>query len=323
MTALSLTSSPKFTNCKTIFDPHNNARRVLDVIELIASSETISLSGIIIGNYGYGKTHLLFYLYNKVYEIYDQPFVIYSNSPKNGILDLYLLLVNNTISIGNKIIDYLDEPLKTAYKALLSEDNKDKLYINQWIRGESIPLRIRQKYGLGKTIGYNKALEYSIQILHALYKTGFNPILILLDEVEDILLYNTIKKIRYLSHLRTLIDYMPPHTLLLLSSTPAGFTEIINNYPALSRRLSAFTIYLKPFTENETRGFIEYYLTHANMKLDCLLDDEVVKIIHEYSEGNPGEIVRILNIIYLYLSKRKEKNIVDAEAIKEVLSEYV
>jgi hypothetical protein len=125
-----------------------------------------------------------------------------------------------------------------------------------------------------------------------------------------------VKKLQYLSLLRNLIDNLPGKTLLLAASTPAGWDEVVNTYPALARRLSSFVIYLKPFTYEESLEFVGKLVKWRGLDMD--ISENVVKVIHDYTEGNPGEIVRAISLIYTSLGGK-----VNVDGVKEVLSRHV
>jgi hypothetical protein len=48
------------------------------------------------------------------------------------------------------------------------------------------------------------------------------------------------------------------------------------------------------------------------------ISENVVKVIHDYTEGNPGEIVRAISLIYTSLGGK-----VNVDGVKEVLSRHV
>lgn len=299
-----------------VYDPHDDVAELMNVIKRVA--EGASGAGIIIGGYGFGKTHVMLHLAKQVRNNYDSSIIIYINTPGSSFMNLYRAFINSIIEkkeLLTKLVGKINNPLKEAI-SLIVNNGDDAEYARQWLLGEQTPQNFRLRHGLGSRVNEELALRVMIELSRMIVSVGYGPILILIDELEDIITIGQMRKLQYLSLLRNLIDNLPSRSFLLASSTPAGWDEIVNTYPALARRLSTIVIYLRPFTYEETQVFINQLMKWRD--LNMRLGDDVVKVIHEYTEGNPGEIVRALSLIYASLGENA-----DANRVKELLSRHV
>ena len=308
---------PSLEEAEFVFDPHGVAEELVRYIDLVARGP--SGAGVIIGNYGFGKTHLMLYLINATRKKFPNTLAIYVNSPGQSILNIYrafmLAILSKELIKG--MSDGLDQPFNDLLSLIAKGDDEAK-YAKQWLLGDPVPQGFRTKYGLPSSrITEELAIKLMIDILNLLVRQDIAPILIMLDELEDILTIGPTKRLQYLNQLRLFIDSLSSKTLFLTSSTPAGWDGVVNIYPALARRLSSFTVYLRPLNVDETGKFIAELIKWRGIKLN--LNDEAVKVIHEFTEGNPGEIVKVLHLILLELNEKK----LDADKVKELLSRHV
>ena len=299
-----------------VYDPHDDVAELMNVIKRVA--EGASGAGIIIGGYGFGKTHVMLHLAKQVRNNYDNSIIIYINTPGSSFMNLYRAFINSIIEkkeLLTKLVGKINNPLKEAI-SLIVNNGDDAEYARQWLLGEQTPQNFRLKHGLGSRVNDELALRFMMNLGDAVVKAGYGPILILIDELEDVVTIGQVKRLQYLSLLRNLIDNLPGKTLLLAASTPAGWDEVVNTYPALARRLSSFVIYLKPFTYEESLEFVGKLVKWRGLDMD--ISENVVKVIHDYTEGNPGEIVRAISLIYTSLGGK-----VNVDGVKEVLSRHV
>ena len=310
-------------NVTKVYDPHGTIRELLDYIDCAMRNDAIFV-GSIVGNYGFGKTHILLYVKNYIESHYKKAFTVYVPSPGMSFKDLYKIIMNKVLSIIEsqpKIANQSGSTLGIALKVIVS--NSDSSYfIRQWILGESVPLKYRQKYGLGSNLNDEKSLNLLLEALRLMRDAGFSPIAILIDEVENIATYASVKKLRYLNYLREMLDLLVPQSVLLVASTPAGWNEIINTHPALARRLSSYVLYLKPFNKEQVREFLKFYIGKDSIDSEWLLSDPIVDAIYEYSNGNPGEVLKFAYLLYMYAKTNNEREL-DSEIAKEVISKYV
>ena len=309
---------PSIEDAEFIFDPHGVVEELVKYMNLVATGP--SGAGVIIGNYGFGKTHVMFHLMSIMRRKFSNSLAIYVNSPGQSILTIYRVFMSRVIDDGliNKIANDLSQPLGELTSLIMNGGDEAK-YARQWLLGDPAPQGFKAKYGLPSTrISDELAVRFMVDVINALVRQNIGPVLIMLDELEDVITIGLTRRLQYLSQLRIFIDNLPSKTLFIASSTPAGWDGIVNTYPALARRLSSFTIYLRPFSIDETGRFIDELLRFRGIKLS--LSGEVVKVIYEFTEGNPGEVVKALNLILMELG---DKDSIDVSRVKELLSKHV
>ncbi len=277
-------------------------------------------AGVIIGNYGFGKTHVMLHLINITKKRFSNSVTVYVNTPGQSIMNIYRVFMVRALNEGliNKVTDKLNAPLKDL--ALLLKENSDEAkYARHWLLGDPVPQNFRAKYGLSSLrVSDELAIKFMIDVVNALVNLNYGPILIMLDELEDVITIGPAKRLQYLSQLRIFIDNLPSKTLFMASSTPAGWDEVVNAYPALARRLSSFIIYLRPLSVNETKQFLGEIAKWRGIKLP--LSDELVNVIHEFTEGNPGEVIKAFNLVLIEFSNEET---IDIARVKELLSRHV
>lgn len=307
---------PSDEDTKLLYDSHGNVTELLRYVETVAKGP--SGAGVIIGNYGFGKTHTMLHVASQVKANFKDSLVTYVNTPGSSFMNLYRAFINLMLrdsELLSKVTTYLEYPLRETLTLILS-GGEDGGYARQWLMGEPAPQNFRLKHELGSRVNDELALRFMVNLGDVAVKAGYSPILILIDELEDMVTIGQVKRLQYLSLLRNLIDNLPGKTLLLAASTPAGWDEVVNTYPALARRLSSFVIYLKPFTYEESLEFVGRLVKWRGLDMD--ISENVVKVIHDYTEGNPGEIVRAISLIYTSLGGK-----VNVDGVKEVLSRHV
>ncbi len=311
-------------NVSSIYDPKGVINEMIDHIREVLSKNQIFV-GVIVGNYGFGKTHILLYIREKI-NLTTNSFAVYIPSPGMSIKTFYSYIAREIIKLvkeNRSIIEYLNEPIASVIEVIArSGEDEQSYYFKQWFIGESVPIKYRQKYGLGGNINEERALEIMTMLLNSIHQAGISPIVILVDEIENLIMCTNVKRLRYLNYLRILIDSLPVKTVFIVASTPAGWNEIINTHPALARRLSSYILYLKPFNEDDVKGLLEFYMNKSNTRIEWLLRNEVIDLIYEYSDGNPGEVLKLASILCIYANAKGLKEL-DIELVKEVLSQYV
>ena len=309
---------PSIEDAEFIFDPHGVVEELVKYVNLVAAGP--SGAGVIIGNYGFGKTHVMLHLMSITRRRFSNSLAVYVNSPGQSILSIYRTFMSRVIEDGliNRVANELNQPLSELVSLMMNGGDEAR-YARQWLLGDPAPQGFRAKYGLPSTrVSDELTIRFMIDVINALVRQGIGPVLIMLDELEDVITIGQTRRLQYLSQLRIFVDNLPSRTLFIASSTPAGWDEVVNTYPALARRLSSFTVYLRPFSIDETGRFIGELLRFRGIKL--LLSDEVVRVIHEFTEGNPGEVVKALNLILMEFGG---KDSIDVGRVKELLSRHV
>ncbi len=305
---------PSEEDVRFIYDPHNSVGEVMSYVDAVANDS--SGAGVILGNYGFGKTHMMLHVTYLTRSRYDGAVTIYVNAPGQGFMTLYRAFMNSVMDLLKELTGFLEAPLSTAV-GLLSSGDEDGEYARQWLLGEPVPQNFRLKHGLGPRINEELGLRVMLSVMRGLVRAGRGPILILLDELEDVITLGIMRRLQYLSLLRNLVDNLPAKSLFIASSTPAGWNEVANTYPALARRLSSFIIYLKPLTLEESVEFVRLIIKWRG--LGITLSEDSIKVLHEFTEGNPGEIVKALSLIHAVFRDRE----VGPEDVKALLSRYV
>lgn len=296
-----------------IFDPDGNVERLERYINSVVE-KGFSGSAIVIGSYGFGKTHLLKHL-EYLYQKSSSVLPIYIASPGKSFMDLYEAVIERLLSLDT---DFREAILETAKSIgllhLVSElPSEERHYLDLWLLGCRLESYIRKKLGLLRNLNELDALELLSKSITSSKKT----LLILLDEFETVLELGKLKRLSYMNALRRLIDSSPRNLFLLVASTPAGWEEIVTTNMALSRRLSAMVIYLRSLSREEIVPFLNLYFP----EVERLFPKDVLDMIHEQTSGNPGEVLRLSSMIYdeVYL---KEGEISPKKAEK-IITSYI
>lgn len=295
-----------------IFDSDGNVERLRRYVDLV-TKKGLSGAAVIIGSYGFGKTHLLKYL-EYLYRSSSNVLPIYIASPGKTFMDFYETVIEKLL-LSNA--NFKETLLKAAKSLGLLYSNetfkKEYYYLELWLLGGKLELSIRRKLGLLRNLSELDALKILSRSIVLCKRT----LLILLDEFETILELDKFKRLSYMNALRRLIDETSKNLFLLVASTPAGWEEVVTTNIALSRRLSAMTIYLRSLSKEEMTEFLSLYFP----EIEKLFPREVLNKIHEYTNGNPGEVLRLSSMIYdeVYL----KEGVVLTEHAEKLISSYV
>lgn len=301
---------------KFIYDPHGVVNKLTRLVEAAANGSFVA--GVVVGNYGFGKTHTALYIADVIRRDYGKSIVIYVNTPGSSFMRIYRSLIDavlGDLDLVNRLVDDLDTPLKTVFSLILGEDGDSKEYARSWLYGESVPQSFRVRMGLGYRVNEEVALGLMIKLINAVAK--FRLVYIILDELEDLSTIVNVKKLTYLNMIRAFIDSAPGRTLFLALSTPAGWDEVVNTHPALARRLSTYIFYLRPYNRDETWEFIRRYIEWRGLRLE--ITPQVASVIYDLTEGNPGEIVRMLLVLHAEYGGGTPT----LDDVKNILSKYV
>jgi len=164
---------------KIIFDPDGNVKRILTYAERVFG-EKINGAGVIIGSYGFGKTHLLKYL-EYIFSSQGKILTLYINNPCDSIITIYKELVIKSLKHLIEVKEHLPPMMSKALNLLINSDYYyDAL---QWLCGERVSSKVRHKLGLVKNIDSYMAVEYMCSIFKVLDKK-YKGYVILIDEFE-------------------------------------------------------------------------------------------------------------------------------------------
>ncbi len=307
---------PTDEDVETFFDAYGVAEELTNLVHLVA--EGFSAAGVVVGNYGFGKTHILLYTMSYVRNRFPTSFAVYVDTPGVSVLNLYKAIMGELLrnrEVVESAVSHVEEPLGMFLKIVM-EDGEDSKYVKLWLLGDAIPQNVKARLGLASTrITEELAVEYLVKTVRGLAKAGRRPLLFLFDEFEDIIAIPQPRRLQYLRHLRIFVDSLPGGAFFLASTTPAGWDGVLNTYPPLARRLSSFMIHLRPYTLEETEKFVRFLLEKRGVAVR--LDREVIKTIYDFSEGNPGEVVKLLNLLMI------NNSLNSAERAKAVMARYV
>ena len=305
------------------FDPDGVLERIMKYISDVIDEGSKGCITIV-GNYGQGKTHLMLEIMSSVSESNNRSISIYVPSPGRRFRDLYqsvVLSVLESIDLLSLRCTNSATQLCTVISALRAGERSNEAL--NWLLGEPVSASFRKKYSLRNNRLEISQLRTLKELLNLLRDNGFSPIVVLLDELEILLSYTSGLRLQYLNDLRNFIDDLPALSVLVVATTPAGWMEIINTHPALSRRLSSTVIYLRNLELEEIIGLLDAYLARINMSTREVFEEDVIQQIYEITEGNPGEVLRIASILFdIYLQKGSALSSSDS-IVTEVLSRYV
>lgn len=296
-----------------IFDPDGNVERLRRYINSVVENG-FSGSAIVIGSYGFGKTHLLKHL-EHLYRGSSSVLPIYIASPGKSFMDLYEAVIEKLFFLNIDFRETLVEAAKSiGLLRLVNESlSEERYYLDLWILGCRLESSIRRKLGLSRNLNELDALELFSKSISSSKKT----LLLLLDEFETILELGKLKRLSYMNALRRLVDSSPRNLFLLVASTPAGWEEIVATNMALSRRLSAMVIYLRSLSREEIVPFLNLYFPGV----ERLFPKDVLDMIHEQTSGNPGEVLRLSSMIYDEVYLREGE--VSPKKAEKIITSYI
>lgn len=125
-----------------------------------------------------------------------------------------------------------------------------------------------------------------------------------------------------LETMRLLLNFQhqaEPMMTLLLVGQPA-LLPALDRMPQLDDRLAAKCL-LRPFTPNETIGYVEHRLIAAGAQRQ-IFDNSALDVLHQLSHGNPRQINRLCDLALL-IGFAEEQTLLGADQIEAVADELL
>ncbi len=313
--------------------------RVKKFVEDIIAGDTVPVA-IIVGDYGYGKTHLLKHIQYRIQEEAKNIFPIYiKNIGEPKILRLYKAILDGIR--GRLEIDFL---VDAARRLLKMKDKLDQIRIIfpdyakaikflsnknhtaiRWLFGEKLDNESLKSIGIIREITEDNAADALIALIRLIYYGKGYRLLILVDELESVIGVEDVKMVRkFYEGLRAIIDKTGNEAQYIFAAPPAillGKESISKLHPALESRLSQSIIELKELDEESAKMLIREYLTKFR-RSDVVniveplypFTEESIQVLHKQSKGVPR---RLLMLAHAALKEATKRN------LKEISSNFV
>jgi len=196
----------------------------------------------------------------------------------------------------------------------------------KWLRANKLGPSEMRKINVLNSLSTTEHIEEAIlSLLKLMYAYGYRIVFLMLDEIEDLLnIKDENARIRYLRSIRRIIDNTPTKFGLFFACTEDGWREILLNYQPLASRLARGNfMQLFNLTYSETREFIADYLspyrTKKSLNREFPFEEGSIKLIHEYSNGIPREIIKAC-ALSIEQGLNKGSRLISEEIVKQALS---
>ena len=140
-------------------------------------------------------------------------------------------------------------------------------------------------------------------------------VLLIIDEAH-LLSVDLLEEVRLLSNHDTKYNVM---SIFLVGQTEINELLLNERLNALRQRIGV-RFHLEKFSENETKGYVNFRLLKAGTTRHDLFDEQAIKEIHKASQGTP----RLINIVCdhaLVFGFSEGKKNIDASLIQECVQE--
>ena len=238
---------------------------------------------------------------------------VYISTPGTSFLNIYQKVIEAIIREDYSSLQKTLPPhISNTVQSIPEEHSK---YAHFWLKGNKLSYKIRNKLGIGSNLNPYEAIE----ILSNYLKNTDTVHAILLDEFEAILDLPTLPRQKYISQIRQLIDSATVNLCLIIATTPAGWTEVVEKHYALARRLAGTVLYLQSLNLEQAIELVNLYLGNTERKI---FTKEAIREILQASQGNIGEFLRLAAITVDYAADRNAEKI-DANLAKEALGDQL
>jgi hypothetical protein len=349
--------------------------QMIDRLRNSLKRETVDTM-ILLGQYGYGKTFVLHGLENvlkgKTTDVIFDPNKIVccrmNLSPSEPTSRVGLTFVTNIFkNIGRpkleeiskkmqlKDFKLLDIELKAVFNRFQQGNEENKTAAFHWITGESVGEENKMlvvRTGLNKS---EKALRYLSQFLTLLKQTGYDSLVVLVDEFEYVVTVYSPRKVNQMMHMfRHIYDEFaesktkglaPANLIFVIAVTPTGWDDLTNLEKATSipvksggagvrpwlnrvqpiRGRNVFE--LRPFNKKETEMLVIARLekrrgeTKVPYQTFPFVTPPFMNLLYEQTKGVPKDIIQLCDLVISVALERGLKEI-DAENGKEILKTY-
>jgi len=329
-----LDSEYESTYAKIIVGKRDVVEKIQNFITDFLNESTVPVI-FIVGDYGFGKTHLLKHIQYAVQEAAKNIFPVYiKNIGEPRIIRLYKAVLDGiyarlgldflasaakNISKKAKKIEMIKRIFPDIAKIIPKISSKDHNAI-RWLFGEKIGNDAMRSIGVIREITDENAVDALIALIRLIYYGKNYRLLILVDELESIIGgVDNDELRRFYEGIRTIIDKTLKEAQFVFTAPPAiitGKDSISFLHPALYSRLFRSVIELKELDESSAKILIREYLAKfrkPNMQtvLDPLypFTEDAIATIYKETRGVPRRLLQLANVVLEEADKRNLREI--------------
>ncbi|MBD3349965.1 MAG: hypothetical protein GF364_00585 [Candidatus Lokiarchaeota archaeon] len=200
--------------------------------------------------------------------------------------------------------------IKNAFKYRYFDDDENFETICQWLNGEGYDRKIHGRQGIYERIDKTTAFKMIRSLVNLVNQIGFNGMVILFDEAEQIPSLSSKEKGQHLNNLRELIDV----------TAQAGFTNVMLFYavPDMEFLETTGTGVYEALRQRTSTVFSEINPTGVRIELDDVIPEPI-----PFLEDVGSKISKIFEMAYdINLEPEKTKSIVSKVAHKAYEQRY-
>jgi len=298
----------------------------------------------VVGDYGFGKTHILKHIQYEVMEKISMGLPIFIKGLQNP----------SSFELYKKIIEFIrnhygDEFIENMARFLINNGNIK--YIRRiwadyakalehivagrrkamiWITGGKLNTDEMADLGIYSNIDEDNAKNAIIALTKAIFYGKKARLIILIDELEGVFGHESIEDLRkFYDDLRNLIDMLQREAMFILACPPSvllGKQSFKQLHPALFDRIYESIIELKKLSEEEAIKLIENYIvTFRKSEVRSLypptypFTEEAIREIYSASGGVPRRLIMIARGM-LEVAAKKRLNEINLSFVRKVLS---
>lgn len=299
------------------------------IIQALATDRKTSV--LLEGDYGWGKSHLLFIFLDEVRRTLMAREGVKALgayvTPGSRFLDFYSSLIEDIglqaiQSIVRKVEHELDtsdrekfvktlekEGIEPEFATALSYMTYRFEYVTtwRWLQGQKLTAGERTKIGVSENLDTEEAALGGYENLRRLMrKAGYLVLCIFLDELEKICEGTQTARVRYFDSIRHLIDRDPGGLCLITTITPTGEAILKDEGQALRRRLIMHGLSeLQIFSDDEAIQLVGVYMQQAKKEylketgrekeLDKIIEKMNVADIDKWTFPFTYEAIKMIN----------------------------
>ena len=221
--------------------------------------------------------------------------------------------------------EILSDDLAKSITWLGLVDDERRQFAWKWMTAAPLTAFEMRKAKLSKQLGEPTVAEVLSQLLHLIHFELEMPIIVMIDEFEDLLaIKEEALRIAFLRGLRRIIDGAPNAFGLFIACTADGWRDgLLAYHPLASRLIKENFIPLNEFDQEMTKRFIANYLSSFRIdKAKKLFPfaDSAVEEVFRITHGNPREIVKSCRICLRMKLKEPDTEITRSD-VKRYLGE--
>ena len=318
-------------------------RKIKDLIKSFEHGDNPPVVAVV-GDYGFGKTHILKHIQYEVMEKISVGLPIFIKGLQNpSSLELYkkmMEFIRNHYGdefiedmakslIKNNAIEHIRRVWADYAKALEHiVAGRKKAMI--WIIGGRLGTEEMANLEIYSNIEENNAKNAIIALAKAIFYGKNARLIVLIDELEGVFGHESMEDLRrFYDNLRNLIDMLQREAMFVLACPPSvllGKQSFRKLHPALFDRIYEAIIELKKLSEDEAIKLVEdYIMTFRKSEVRLLYSptypftEDAIREIYSASGGVPRRLIMIARGM-LEAAARKRLTEISLSFVRKILS---